>query len=344
MTKPLVAVVTPTKNRLKLLCEAIESVRAQTLQEWEHIIVDDGSKDGTADEVGRRARIDARLRYIERSGATSGANVCRNQAIMAASADLIVFLDSDDILERDCLARRITVMGRNLDLDFATFQTGVFTETPGDLQRQYDPELTGDDLLRFLYFEIPWIITGPIWRKSSLLKLGMFDKNLPSWQDVDLHIRALAAKMRYLRFPEIDHHVRWKHDVNKTSHRQHRDPEHLKAAEQMLLKFEQVVRDGPGLTWMRQRALCSLYFYVAERWIDLGRLANSLHCWALVRDRKLATHVLYWTGAGILLLQTVGNQGRRLGRRLSHKWKGWMRMRTNPELIAAAPPESRRQA
>jgi glycosyltransferase involved in cell wall biosynthesis len=344
MTKPLVAVVTPTKNRRKLLCEAIDSVQAQTLQEWEHIVVDDGSDDGTADEVRRRARFDARLRYIERSGAASGANVCRNQAILAASADLIVFLDSDDVLERDCLERRINVMQRNLDLDFATFQTDVFTEMPGDLQRQYDPELVGDDLLRFLYFEVPWIITAPIWRKTSLLRLGMFDKNLPSWQDVDLHIRALAAKMRYLRFSEIDHHVRWKHDVNKTSVRQRRAPEHLQAAEQMLAKFEQVVRDGPGLTWTRQRALCSLYFYVAERWIDLGQLANSLHCWALVRDRKLATHVLHRTGAGILLLQSVSNQGKRLGRRLSHKWKGWMRMRTNPELIAAAPPESRRQA
>ena len=330
---PKVTVITPTKNRHKLLCEAMDSVQAQSLETWEHIIVDDGSDDGTTEEVHRRAQTDPRLRYIKRAGATSGANVCRNQAISAASADLIVFLDSDDVLERYCLARRVAVMARNLDLDFATFQTGVFTNVTGDLQRQYDPELVGDDLLRFLYFEVPWIITAPVWRKASLIRMGMFDKSLPSWQDVDLHIRALTAKMHYLRFPEIDHHVRWQSDLNKTSVRQRRAPEHLKAAEQLLPKFEQVVRDGPGITWTRQRALCSLYFYLAELWIDAGQPGNALRCWALVRDRKLASHALHRTGAGILALQAVGDQGKRFGRRVGHKWKGWMRMRTNPELI-----------
>lgn len=333
MSDPLVSVVTPTKNRLKLLCEAIDSVQAQTFEVWEHIIVDDGSDDGTAEEVLRRAQADSRLRYVPRAGQRAGANVCRNEGIRAASAGLIVFLDSDDLLESFCLARRVAVMERNLDLDFATFQTGVFTNSPGDLQRQYDLELIGDDLLRFFYFEVPWIITAPIWRKASLLRLGMFDESLPSWQDVDLHIRALAAKMHYLRFPEIDNHVRWQYDLGKTSAQQRRAPEHLKAAEQMLVKFERVVRDGPGMNWIRQRALCNLYFYIAEFWIDASRPADSLRCWALVRDRKLGSRLLHETGAAILALQAAGEGGKHLGRRISHKWRGWMRMRTNPELV-----------
>ena len=60
----LVTVITPTKNRLPLLREAMESVQRQTLEEWEHIVVDDGSDDGTAEEVARRAAIDSRLRYV----------------------------------------------------------------------------------------------------------------------------------------------------------------------------------------------------------------------------------------------------------------------------------------
>ena len=54
-TTPAVTVVTPTKNRLRLLCETMESVRAQGFDSWEHVIVDDGSDDGTADELARRA-------------------------------------------------------------------------------------------------------------------------------------------------------------------------------------------------------------------------------------------------------------------------------------------------
>jgi glycosyltransferase involved in cell wall biosynthesis len=58
---PKAAVITPTKDRLKLLCEAMDSVRAQTFEAWEHIIVDDGSDDGTAEEVRRRAESDLRI-------------------------------------------------------------------------------------------------------------------------------------------------------------------------------------------------------------------------------------------------------------------------------------------
>ena len=52
---PMVAIITPTKNRLELLCETMNSVQAQTFDAWEHIVVDDGSDDGTAEEVQRRS-------------------------------------------------------------------------------------------------------------------------------------------------------------------------------------------------------------------------------------------------------------------------------------------------
>ena len=68
----------PEKNRLKLLCETMDPVQAQTFARWEHLIIDDGSNDGTAEEVARRAVVDARIRYIERTGDEVGANVCRN--------------------------------------------------------------------------------------------------------------------------------------------------------------------------------------------------------------------------------------------------------------------------
>jgi len=328
-----ISVITPTKNRRTLLCETVDSVQAQNFAAWEHIVVDDGSDDGTAEEVGRRAAADPRLRYMARAGEVSGANACRNQGIVAAAAELIVFLDSDDVLEPNCLGRRVAIMERNLDLDFATFQTGVFVKSPGDLKRQFDPVLIGDDLQRFLYFEVPWIITAPVWRKASLQRLGMFDETLPSWQDIDLHIRALAAKLHYLRFAEVDHHVRWQYEPTKTSIEQRRTPSHLAAAEKMLVKFERVVCEGPGMTWSRQRALCSLYFFVAERWIEAGRLSESLRCWALVRQRRLGSPLLHAMGAGILVLQAMGEGGKGLGRRIGHKWKGLARMRTDPELV-----------
>ena len=331
---PSVTVITPTKNRLKLLCESIDSVQRQSFDAWEHIVVDDGSDDGTAEEVARRAAADPRIRYIRRGGEKSGANVCRNIGIRESQANLVVFLDSDDLLEPHCLGRRFAVMQRNADVDFATFGTKFFRRAIGDLEDRLDSDLIGDDLVRFLFFECPWIITAPIWRKASLVRLGLFDESLLSWQDIDLHVRAIAAGFRYLRFPKMDHHVRWQFEPTKVSVEQRRSPRHLDGAIATIQKFERYVMEGPGINWVRQRALCSLYFFVAERWVALGNLPAALRVWQQIRQRRLGSRVLHVSGVGLLIIQALGGvPGRRLGNRMAHKWKGWMRMRTNPELV-----------
>src|SRR5579864_830606 len=331
---PQVSVITATKNRHRLLCEAIDSVQSQSFSDWEHIVVDDGSDDGTCLELDRRMATDSRIRYVRRTCKECGANVCRNIGIAESSAEFIVFLDSDDLLLPECLGRRVERMQRNLDLDFATFQGGVFERKAGDIREDFDSELLGDDLLRFLFFECPWIITGPIWRKSSLVELVLFDESLPSWQDIDLHVRALTAGLRYLRFPEVDHHVRWQFEPAKVSIEQRRSPRHLEAADEIVQKFERLVREGPGMNWVRQRALCSLYFFIAQHLVAAGTPTAALRSWSRIRRRRLGSRVLHLSGAAVIILQTLGLPGRSVDGRLANKWKGWMRLRTNPELVA----------
>jgi glycosyltransferase involved in cell wall biosynthesis len=331
---PEVSVITPTKNRLALLRETLDSVAAQTFAAWEHIVVDDGSDDGTTEMMASRTTSDPRVRYIVRQGEHCGANVCRNIGVLEAKAAFILFLDSDDLLEPGCLARRLEVIARNADIDFATFQTGVFVDAVGDLGRQMDDQLLGDDLARFLYFEVPWPISAPIWRRASLMKLGLFDERLLSWQDIELHVRALTAGFRYIRFPEIDHHVRWQFDLTKVSVEQRRAPRHLRAAIQVVETLESHVRAGPGMNWVRQRALCSLYFFIAQRWNERGDFNEALSAWRLVRSRSLGARSLHLSGMLLLTLARV----RLPSETLIRKWKGWTRLRTNPEVVLPAIP------
>jgi glycosyltransferase involved in cell wall biosynthesis len=331
LAAPLVSVITPTKNRLALLTQALDSVKGQTLDAWEHVVVDDGSDDGTSEMMACRTTADPRVRYLVREGERKGANVCRNLALRAATAPFVVMLDSDDLLDPDCLLRRVEVMQRNADLDFATFQTGIFIETVGDYGRQLDDQLLGDDLSRFLYFEAPWIITGPIWRRESLLRLGLFDEALLSWQDIELHVRALCAGCRYIRFPEIDHHVRWQHEETKVSVEQRRSPRHLDGALEVIQRLEVHVRGGPGMNWVRQRALCNLYFFVAERWVERRDLAKALRVWRIIRERRLAPTSLHAAGVGLLALKRAGVPSETIIR----KWRGWARLRTLPEVVPA---------
>jgi glycosyltransferase involved in cell wall biosynthesis len=329
MTAPRVSVVTPTRNRLALLTQTLDSVAAQTLSDWEHIVVDDGSDDGTAAMVRERAAADPRVRYVMRECEPSGANACRNIGIRTACAPLVVLLDSDDLLEPTCLERRVGVMDRNADVDFATFQAAAFEETPGDLARRLDDQLIGDDLCRFLFFETPWQTTAPIWRREALLRLGLLDESLLSWQDIELHVRAIATGCRYLRFREVDYHFRWRVDPAKTSFEQRNSPRHLTAALDVIERLETHVRAGPGMSWVRRRALCSLYFFVAERWLELGDLASAFAAWRVIRARRLGPAYLHLSGAALLALARSGAPSVTAIR----KWKGLMRLRTEPELV-----------
>lgn len=332
---PAVSIITPTKNRLPLLRDTMDSVAAQTRGDWEHIVVDDGSEDGTQAELAHRSRVDDRVRFVQRPGERAGANVCRNIGLRESRADLIVFLDSDDLLAPDCLARRVDVMRRNADLDFCVWQSFVFNKRIGDLNRQLNYDILGDDLLKFLCMEMPWIITGPTWRTDALRKLGGFDEDIPSWQDIELHVRAIAGGLRYVRFPDADHHIRWNDwDPLKTSVVQHRSPEHLEAAMVVFDRMEAAVRRGPGLDWSRQRALCSLYFSVAGRWVRAGHWPAGWKTWRAARVRGLLPSGVFAAGAAFLGMQRVAGESETV-RRLTNKWIGFARMRTNAELVGS---------
>jgi glycosyltransferase involved in cell wall biosynthesis len=91
---PLVSVVLPTRDRRDLLARAIESVQKQTYRNWELLIVDDGSIDGTAEFLAGLA--DERLRCFRHHGA--GVCAARNVALAQARGDLIAYLDDDNMM------------------------------------------------------------------------------------------------------------------------------------------------------------------------------------------------------------------------------------------------------
>lgn len=94
---PLVSIVTPVYNVEKFLPQCIESVQAQTFPDWELILVDDGSTDGSGDICDRYAAADSRIRVVHKSN--SGQADSRNIGISMARAELVGFVDSDDWIE-----------------------------------------------------------------------------------------------------------------------------------------------------------------------------------------------------------------------------------------------------
>lgn len=108
MKSGLVSVVTPMYNSEKFVEYTIKSVLGQTYENWEMIIVDDGSKDLSADIVSKYCSIDKRIQLIRQKN--SGSASARNNGIRVASGQYITLLDSDDLWDSNFLEEQIALM------------------------------------------------------------------------------------------------------------------------------------------------------------------------------------------------------------------------------------------
>ncbi|OBF32962.1 hypothetical protein A5724_20215 [Mycobacterium sp. ACS1612] len=114
---PLVSVIMPFLNQETYLEEAVQSVRDQTLSDWELILVDDGSTDRSTALAHDLAAQDARIRYVEHPGHENrGGSASRNLGVAHARAPYIAFLDSDDVAMRGKLADQVDLLAKMPDV------------------------------------------------------------------------------------------------------------------------------------------------------------------------------------------------------------------------------------
>jgi glycosyltransferase involved in cell wall biosynthesis len=105
MTRPNVSVIIPTYNRAELICQTIENVFQQTYQDFEIIIVDDGSTDDTLQKL---AKFGEKIRVVTQANA--GAAAARNRGAKVASGEMIAFQDSDDVWMPTKLEKQLKVL------------------------------------------------------------------------------------------------------------------------------------------------------------------------------------------------------------------------------------------
>jgi teichuronic acid biosynthesis glycosyltransferase TuaG len=109
---PLVSIITPVYNAARWLPETLATVQAQTLTDWEQILIDDGSTDESVAIVTAAAREDPRFRLV-RASQNGGPAIARNHGLEAARGRFIAFLDADDLWLPEKLARCVEWMTSN---------------------------------------------------------------------------------------------------------------------------------------------------------------------------------------------------------------------------------------
>lgn len=117
MSRPTVSVILPTFDREKLLPRAVESVIAQSFDDWEIILIDDGSTDGTPD-IARRYAERLRDRFTIIRQPNGGSSMARNRGIDACRGRFVAFLDSDDEFLPTKLERQLALFSLRPELGF----------------------------------------------------------------------------------------------------------------------------------------------------------------------------------------------------------------------------------
>ena len=195
---PRVSIITPLFNREKLVKDTIESVIRQTFADWELLMVDDGSTDRSFAVATDLAATDERISVFHREDNRKGANVCRNEGLSKARGEYVILLDSDDLLDGHCLQSRLEITSQSSSgIDANVFPMRHFRDHPGDTEACWfadTPQLA--QLTGFLAAPL-WGPTCVLWRRETLEEIGGFAPELPSWQDWELHVRALIQGVRF---------------------------------------------------------------------------------------------------------------------------------------------------
>ena len=200
MTQNTVCVVIPHFNRAELLRQTLDSVRSQLLPEWQVIVVDDQSDAANWQMIQHFE--DARIRVIRRKDGVKGPSRCRNLGWQAAEAELILFLDSDDLLGDWCLQQRLQLVLQHPAADAWVFPVMLFRQRPGDLRTLWNRMEGGSELQRFLMSDPPWHTSSTLWRRSTLQQLGGFNEKVMYGDDADLHMRAILGGVRFQCQPQ----------------------------------------------------------------------------------------------------------------------------------------------
>lgn len=213
---PTVSVMIPYYNCKEYIVETIQSVLSQSHQNFEIIIVDDGSDPEHADYLREFLADKPAIRYAVQNN--QGVAAARNHAARLAGGKYFLFLDSDDLILQDYIEKCVTVLENNPDCKLVYPLAEYFDAQEGLWNL---PDYDGlESLLKGN--RIPII---SMHRAEDFVSLGGFDENLTTHEDWDLWIRLLSNGGTVIRIPEVLFRYRKRRDGSSLINRLEQNPD-----------------------------------------------------------------------------------------------------------------------
>ena len=296
---PVVSVVMNCRNGAAYLREALDSVYAQTVPDFEIVFWDNCSSDDSASIAQSR---DGRLRYF-RSDSALKLGAARNRAVAAAVAPFIAFLDVDDIWEREYLEAQLAAIesSQNNGLSY-TDALYVLRDRAHPLCRMSDKwsPVEGD----VFHDIVEGVFIGPSWailRRSALDRVGGFDDQYDFVEESDLFLK-ISRHYRFAYVPRALAVYRY-HDENASNQFEAQQEESARFQENLLARYPDILDRHPKMArvWhLRRRAGLMRYYWRQRRVVDATRAladvivdAATMPGFAL---RRATLSIERWTG------------------------------------------------
>ncbi|MBD2089000.1 glycosyltransferase [Microcoleus sp. FACHB-1515] len=214
--EPTVSVVIPAYNCDRYLAEAIDSVLCQTEQDYELIVIDDGSTDRTQQilQTYRNQSLNIDLRTVCQPN--QGVAIARNHGIELARGKWIAFLDADDVFLPDKLAAQVAIAQANSDVGIVHSGWQRINAT-GEILMQVEPwqQIPTLDLESWLRWK-PVLPSAMLFRRDWLDRAGGFDPRFPPAEDTELVLRLARMGCRSIWLPQVT--VRYRQHENSAMH------------------------------------------------------------------------------------------------------------------------------
>ncbi len=304
---PKISVCIPTFNRISLLPCAIASILNQSEQDFELIVCDDGSSDGTPEFMSEYT--DHRIKYIRHPQNIGKSNNMRS-GFDAASGEYFIKFDDDDRLTPDFLATTAVILDQDSSIDFVGTDHWIIDinnirdkakteENSRRWGRKNLPAGIVDNLLEVVFVHQSFQIGATLFRRKTLQELGFLLPNMQNCEDNDLFVRlALAGKKGYY-LPEL-----------LMEYRYHAEQQGINRAIPYFFDkiryLESYKFESEELEKIRQERLMETQLLLGLRLIEKGETQKGRE---LVLAGQSFSTVKAWTGLGLSLLP-VGLRGK----------------------------------
>lgn len=202
MIFPRISIIIPVYNRAHLISETLDSIIRQSYENWECIVVDDGSTDNTLEVVKEYENKDFRIKGFKRPQSyIKGANSCRNFGFDKSRGDFIIWFDSDDLMHEDHLNFKIDAIAKN-EADFIVAKTQNFKGSKMLEPYQYAIPHYGFKASDFILLKTHWYTYDVIVRREISAQIS-WNEHMKSWQDYNYFCKMLLITEKGAFLDEI---------------------------------------------------------------------------------------------------------------------------------------------